>query len=167
MKKKISTEQTKANIEEIIALLAASPAELIRLRNGLADEALHRPLGPGERSFLETLAHLINCEDRSAAAIYSALLVKEPLMVKIHPERQLGQLVHFETYPVTDLLAYFSFRRQVMLDVLAGLSEKQWGRVIREEGKKRKESVYWQARGLALHELEHLTDLAVKLTIEA
>jgi hypothetical protein len=36
--------------------------------------------------------------------------------------------------------------------------------VIREAGKKRKESVYWRARALAMHELDHLTDLQNKLT---
>ena len=36
-------------------------------------------------------------------------------------------------------------------------------KIIREEGKQRKESVYWRARTLALHELEHITDLERKL----
>jgi ribosomal 50S subunit-associated protein YjgA (DUF615 family) len=35
---------------------------------------------------------------------------------------------------------------------------------VREEKKQRQESVYWKARGQALHELEHLQDLELKLT---
>jgi hypothetical protein len=66
--------------------------------------------------------------------------------------------------PFDDLLAYFTFRRQVLLRVLAGLSDAQWSRTIREEGKARQESVYWRARGLAHHEQSHLSDLARKLT---
>ena len=122
-----------------------------------------RPVAPGERSFVETVAHLLHCEDRSAEAIYSALLVKEPLLVHIHPERQLGRLLQLDKYPVDDLLAYFSFRRQLMVNVLEGLSAEQWRRVVRHEKKKRKESVYWQARALALHEHEHLSDLETQI----
>lgn len=163
MIKQISTEMTKANIERILELLAETPSQLLGLSDGLDGEKLSRPFALGERSFLETLAHLIHCEDRSAAAIYSALLVHEPLMLKIHPERQLGKLLSLDQLTFTDLLTYFTLRRQIMWSVLAGLNDRQWQRVIREEGKKRKESVYWQARGLALHEQEHLLDLDRKL----
>ena len=50
-----------------------------------------------------------------------------------------------------------------MLRVLSELKEAQWSRSIREEGKQRKETVYWRARSLALHEVEHLGDLENKL----
>ena len=35
--------------------------------------------------------------------------------------------------------------------------------VISEKGKKRKESVYWQARSMSLHELEHITAIETLL----
>jgi hypothetical protein len=60
-------------------------------------------------------------------------------------------------------MVYFGLRRTVLLRVLASLTEEKWSRCIREEGKQRKESVYWRARGQALHELEHLQDLETKL----
>ena len=117
----------------------------------------------GERSLTENMAHLINVEALSAEAIYMALLAHEPLFSDTHPEREWGKLLRHEQFEFAELLAYFKFRRVVLLRVLNGLNDTQWARVIREEGKQRKESVYWRARTIALHELEHLTDLETKL----
>ena len=163
MKKVISTELTSANIAKVTALLADTPGELEKLSQGLSPEQRSQPLGSGERSFTEDLAHLIHCEARSSEAIYLALLVDEPTFLDIHPERQWGKLLKFDQFPFSELLAYFKLRRTALLRVLASLTEKQWERSIREQGKKRKESVYWRARTIAMHELEHLTDLQTKL----
>ena len=163
MTKLISKDQTEANIKEVLRLLAESPAKMEMLSKGLSDEQLHRPLGGGERSFIETVTHLINCEAIAAESVYVALLRDEPLVSNIHPERDLGKLLHFEQLPFSELLAYFKFRRKVLLRVLESLTEKKWSRCIREEKKQRKETIYWIARGQALHEMEHLSDLETKL----
>jgi len=163
MKKQISTEQTDANIQEVLRLLAETPATLESLSKGLTDEQLQQSLGAGERSFTEALAHIINCEAITADAIYLALLVKEPLLAGIHAERDLGRLLRFDQLPFADLLTYFKTRRTVLLHVLESLTDDKWSRSIRESGKQRKESVYWRARGQALHELEHVLDLEAKL----
>jgi len=163
MKKEISTEQTDANIKEVLRLLSETPARLEKFSKGLSDRKLREPLGKGERSFIEMLAHLVNCEARTSEAITLALLAKEPPFTPIHPERDLGKLLRFDQIEFHELLAYFKFRRVVLLRVLNSLKDSQWSRVIRQEGKQRKESVYWQTRGQALHELEHLVDLEGKL----
>lgn len=163
MKKQISTEQTAANIQEVLRLLAETPEKLESLSKGLSDEQLHTPPGSGERSFAEAVTHLINCEALAADSIYMALLRDEPLIADIHPERDLGKLLHFEQLPVSELLGYFKVRRKVLLRVLESLTDKKWSRCIREAKKQRKESIYWQARGQALHELEHILDLENKL----
>lgn len=162
-KKPISTEQTRANIAQVMAILGGSPAWLERLRAGLTGEQLHQPLGQSERSFIENLAHLVNSEARACEAIYLALLVHEPLLADVHSERQWGKLLRFDRLPFEELLAYFNTGRAVLLRVLSGLDEDQWARRVRETSKRRQESVYWKARALALHELEHLTDLEAKL----
>jgi hypothetical protein len=166
MKKIISTEGTKANIAKVKDLLADTPVKLARLSKSLPVEWLRQPLGSGERSLTEDLAHLINCEALSSEAIYLALLADEPLFIDIHPERQLGKLLRYDLLPFSELLAYFKLRRTVLLCVLDSLTEDQWSRSIREAGKKRKESVYWRARSIAMHELEHLSDLESKLSNE-
>jgi len=164
MKKTIFTEQTISNIAKVIELLTNAPDRLESLSKDLSDEQLLQPLGSGERSFTQDLAHLINCEARSSEAIYLALLADEPLFTDIHPERQLGKLLRFDSFKFSELLAYFSLRRNVLLRVLGSLTEKDWSRSIREAGKQRKESVYWRARSIAMHELEHLSELETKLS---
>jgi hypothetical protein len=163
MKKVVSTEPTNTNIAKITDLLEDTPGKLESLSKSLSDEQLRQPLGSGERSFTEDLAHLLHCEARSSEAIYLALLKVEPIFPDIHPERQWGKLLRYDLLAFSDLLGYFKLRRTVLLRVLASLTQQQWSRSIREEGKKRKESVYWRARSLAMHELEHLSDLQGKL----
>jgi hypothetical protein len=163
MKKTISTDLTAANIARVMDLLAGTPVQLESLSDALSEEQLRQPVAAGERSFTENLAHLIHTEALSSEAIYLALLLEEPLIAAVHAERQLGNLLRFDLLSFSELLAYFKVRRRVLLRVLESLTEGQWGRVIREEQKKRKESVYWRARGIAMHELDHLTDLRSKL----
>ena len=163
MKKSLSTDPTDSNIAEVLRLLSETPAKLAELSEGLSDKKLREPLGAGERSFIECLAHMINCEALTANAIYLALMLNEPAIAPIHAERDLGKLLRFDQQGFHELLGYFNFRRTILLNVLTPLTEKKWLRVIREEGKQRKESVYWRARSQAMHELEHVTDLARKL----
>jgi hypothetical protein len=158
-KKTIPTEQTTANIARVIGLLADAPGQLEAFTRGLSTEQLRQSPGSGERSVTEILAHLIHCEARSSEAIYLALLADEPLFLDIHPERQWGKLLRFDLLPFPDLLAYFKLRRTVLLRVLESLSEVQWSRSIREPGKKRKESVYWRARFVVMHELDHISEI--------
>lgn len=164
MKKSISTDQTPENIKKILSRLAETPERLAALTADLALEQLTQPLGPGERSITEILAHLVNSDAVSADSIYLALLKKEPLLHKLHAERDVGSLLRYNQYLFPELLAYFTFRRKVLLNVLQELTEKQWSRTVREDGKKRRESVYWRARGQALHELEHLDDIEAKIS---
>ena len=89
--------------------------------------------------------------------------MNEPFFADIHPERDWGKLLRFDLLEFSELLAYFKIRRKVLLHVLTGLKEKDWGRAVREEGKQRKESVYWRARTIVMHELDHLGDLEKKL----
>lgn len=163
MKKEISTDLTDANIAKVMEILAETPSQLDGLSKPLPQEQLRQPLGEDERSYTEDLAHLIHSEARTSEAIYLALLLDEPLLPDLHSERQWGKLLRYDLLSPSDLLIYFKLRRTVLLRVLASLSEEQWARAIREEGKKRKESVYWRVRSLAMHELDHLTDLQNKL----
>lgn len=163
MKISVSPDQTPANIAKVMEVLAESPARLEALSESVSAEKLRQPLGKGERTPAEVLAHMINGEARSSEMIYQALLVDEPFFADIHPERDWGKLLRFDLLEFPELLAYFSIRRKVLLRVLSGLKDKDWARAVREEGKQRKESVYWRARTIAMHELDHLGDLESKL----
>jgi hypothetical protein len=158
MAKSIPTAQTAANIARVCALLAEVPVRLTGLSVGRSEEELRQPRAMGERSFAEMLAHLLNCEARTADAIYLALLLEMPLLHALHPERQIGPLLRFDQCECGELLRYFATRRRILLDVLQALDDVQWARTTREEGKQRHESVYRWARSLALHEDEHLLE---------
>lgn len=163
MKKQISTEQNESNIRDVMQLLAELPSRLELLCQELSEQQLRRPLAAGERTPTEVLAHILHCEAITAQAIYMALLTNEPLLPDIHAERDLGKLLRLDLQRFDELLAYYKLRRTVLMRVLGGLTEKQWSRTIQESKKQRKESVYWRARGQALHELEHVLDLGAKL----
>ncbi len=159
----LSTELNAANIARVLELLAESPSRLAAVTKAVSAEGLSQPLGKDERTATEVLAHMLNGEARSVEMIYQALLVQEPYFPDLHPDRDLGKLLRFDLLGFAELLTYFNVRRKVLLRVLSGLSEAQWARTIQEEGKKRKESVYWRARTLVMHELDHLGDLEQKL----
>jgi hypothetical protein len=163
MKKAISTDQTPANIANVMEVLTESPARLNALSTSVPAEKFRQPLDKGERTPTEVLAHMINGEAISSEMIYQALLVNEPFFADIHPERDWGKLLRFDLLDFQDLVVYFNIRRKVLLRVLSGLKEQGWSRRVREEGKQRKESVYWRARTIALHELDHIGDLESRL----
>ena len=163
MNKTLSTDLTSENIAVVMEVLTESPKRLEALRKSVAAEKLSQPLGKGERTPVEVLAHILNTEARSSEMIYQALLVNEPFFVNIHPERDWGKLLRLDLLSFDELLAYFNVRRKVLLHVLSELTEAKWARAIQEQGKKRKESVYWRARTIVMHELDHLNDLEKKL----
>jgi|SRR6185503_984697 len=162
--KTITTDQTAENIAKVLEVLTEAPIRLEALSKSVSAERLSQQLGKGERTPTEVLAHVINVEAISSEMIYQALLVKEPFFADIHPERDWGKLLRFDLLDFAELLAYFKIRRKVLLRVLSGLKDAGWARCVREEGKQRKESVYWRARTIAMHELDHLADLESKLT---
>lgn len=95
----------------IIDLLTDAPEKLEQLSQSLSQSQLRQPLGSGERSLTEALAHLLHCEARSSEAIYLALLAEEPIFVDIHPERQFGKLLRYDLLAYSELLTYFKLRR--------------------------------------------------------
>ena len=164
MNKAFTNEQTPENLATVLKILAESPARLETVSKSVTADKLRQSLGKNERTPVEVLAHMINGEARSADMIYQALLVQEPFFAAFHPDRNWGKLVRFDLLDFSELLAYFNIRRKILLRVLSGLKEKDWARAVREEGKQRKESVYWRARSLVMHELDHLGELEKKLT---
>ena len=161
--KRLTTQPSDARIALILQVLSAAPERLRGLSSGLTEAELTTPLGECERSFKRDLTHLIYCAERGADPIHHALLLDDVFMPRIHAERDWGALVRYEAFAIAELMAYFDFRRRVLLRILTGLSRGQWERSVRREGVKRAESVYYSARGLCLHELGHLEDLAGKL----
>lgn len=163
MKTTLSTALTPANIATVTRLLTETPPALEALAQSRTSEQLRAPLEAGEWSLTQILAHLIHSEARTSESIYLSLLADEPLFFDIHPEREWGRLLRYDQFEFPELVAYFKLRRVVLLRVLASLTPQEWARTIREEGKARRESVYWRTRAMSLHEQEHLADIADNL----
>ena len=161
--KRLATRPSGERIALILQVLAAAPERLRGLSRGLTEAELTTPLGAGERSFKRDLTHLIYCAERGADPIHHALLLDDAFLPRVHAERDWGALMRYEAFDIAELMAYFTFRRTALLRILQGLSRGQWERTTRREGVKRAESVYYSARGVAVHELGHLEDLAGKL----
>ncbi|MBI5932924.1 MAG: DinB family protein [Chloroflexi bacterium] len=159
MQKPISTEITETNISQILDILADTPARLESLRARLSGAQFLTPLKTGERSLTENLAHLLHCEAVNVEFIYLALMREGHPFSGIHPERDFGNLVHYELFPFDSLLDYFKFRRTVLLRVLSTLTLGQWSLSLPEKGKKRAESVFGRARSMSLHEMEHIAEI--------
>lgn len=165
LRKILATQASDERIGLMLDHLEVAPQRLLNLAAGLSERELSAPLGEGERSFKRDLTHLCYCAERGSDPIHHALLLKEPFMPRIHAERDWGALMRYEDFSIPELLAYFQFRRRALMRILRGLRRKQWERTMRREGLKRSESVYYAARGLCLHELTHLEDLAKKLGV--
>jgi hypothetical protein len=151
-KKTISTDPSKDNIARVMELLGAASERLERYSRSKSAKQLTTPLGKGERTPTEVLAHVLHCEARGTEAIVLALTVNEPTLPDVHAERQFGKLMRYDLLPFGELVEYFKLRRAVLLRVLQELPAAKWSRVVRQPGKARRESVYWLARGHALHE---------------
>jgi len=162
---KIATTQTPENIAFILEVLARIPNRLEAISSQLSPNQLTTPISPGERTPTEILAHILHCEAITGNAIIIALLKKEPLLPSLHPERDLGKLMNYHQRSFTDLQVYFSFRRKTLLSILNSLKEKQWSRIVKEEGKKRRETVYRLARVQALHEEAHVKEIEDKFLV--
>jgi hypothetical protein len=166
MKKIISTEITEANIAQAIGLLSDTPRKLEALYARFSDEKFTKPLGKGERSATETVAHLLHCEAIASEFICLALLKNNVTVIDVHPEREFGKLARYDMFSFKALLEYFNFRRTAMLRMLTPLTLTQWARALSAKGKTRSESVYWRARSMSLHEMEHLVEIENKLVKE-
>jgi hypothetical protein len=167
MKKQISTEETEDNIRAVLQLLTEMPSKWEALGDRISTQQLRAPLAPGERTPTEVLAHILHCEAITAEAIFLALLRDQPMLPDIHAERDLGRLLRLDMLSFAELLSYFKIRRTILVRVLAPLTMKKWSRGMQESKKERKESIYWRARGQALHELEHILDLETKLGVKS
>ena len=162
MKPKISTKITNSNIEKVRDLLTKSPKILTELCSGMNEEVGKRPFSPNEWSFADQIAHLLHCEAISSQSIYQALIQPQSTIVDIHPERQFGKLVQYNSLSLVELEQLFTIKRKILTAVLTHLTEEQWHHQVTIPNKRSK-SVYLIARSLALHEMDHLIFSKIKL----
>ncbi len=136
---------------DILVMLRSAPGTLTALVSGLSEDAARWHVGE-EWSIAEILAHLVDGEWAWFTRIRRMATEDRPLM-EMFPNADYS-------IPSLDesLTAYVRNRAQD-LDYLESLAPEQWGRPGRHEfwGDI---DILWAARHLAVHDAEHLAQIA-------
>ena len=143
-------------IEHNLALLAAAPARLASLTQGLTPVQLLTPPGPGEWSARDVLAHLRACGDMWGKYIRLILSEDRPTFKAVNPTTWIKQTDYLEQEFQPSLHA-FTAQRAELLALLNPLPPEAWSRAatVTGAGKPRERTVQTYAMWLANHERSH------------
>ena len=148
---------TPRTIEQILTMLAATPAHLADLTAGLPPAHLLAPPAPGAWSARDVLAHLRACADMWGKAIVQILSADRPTIKAVNPRTWIKQ-TDYRAQPFAPSLQAFTAQRSALLAVLQPLTLEAWSRMatVTGAGKPRQRTVYTYAQWLANHERSHL-----------
>lgn len=155
-KKEIPGSFSEVAATNIFTILECTPNYLTSIAKHFDDRSSLEPIIEGKRSFRETLIHLLNIEGLNYATIYPAFLLNKPMVHPLHAERDLDRLGLFLDFQLNELLEAFCLERRKSLSFLKSLKKSEWHRQFAEENKAGKETIYWRARGLAIHDFTHV-----------
>ena len=142
-------------------MLAANPARLLALTEGVSTAVLHEPAQNGGWSPREVLAHLRSCADVWGDAIKTILAEEKPTIRKINPRTWIKRTDYRELEFAVSMRA-FTLQRDELVAVLESLAAEGWARsaTVKGAGKTSERSVYDYAHSLATHEQKHVQQLA-------
>ena len=151
---------TPLTIEQLLNRLAAAPARLASLTEGLSTAQLLAPPEPGEWSERDVLAHLRSCADMWGRAIAVILSQDHPTFKAVNPTTWIKQTNYLELEFQPSLVA-FTAQRAALLETLRPLAPEDWARAatVTGAGKPLDRSVYTYAQWLANHERSHYRQL--------
>jgi len=78
------------------------------------------------------------------------------MIYPLHAEKDFDRLSLFSGLGLNELVEAFSLERKKTLNFLKSLRKSDWCRQLKEENKAREETIYWRARGLAIHDFTHV-----------
>ena len=147
-------------VEEVLAILAATPRQLESLTAGLTATQLATPPTPGEWSVHENLAHLRACADVRGAAALRTIAEDRPKIPVINPRAYLKKTNYLKLDFATSLRA-FADQRADLLKVLRALPPDGWSRPaqIVRAASSLEGSVLYYAVWIATHEVPHLEQI--------
>jgi len=151
---------TPRTIEQLLAMLTATPSRLAELTGGLPPAQLLAPPGPGEWSARDVLAHLRACSDMWGKYIVLILSEDRPTFKAVNPRTWIKQTDYLEQEFKPSLEA-FTTQRAGLLAVLEPLAPEAWSRsaTVTGAGKPRRRTVYTYAQWLANHERSHIKQI--------
>ena len=146
--------------EQVLTLLAATPAHLADLTAGLPPAQLLAPPEPGEWSARDVLAHLRACADMWGKYIVAILSEDRPTIRAVNPTTWIKQTVYREQQ-FAPSPQVFTAQRAELLAVLKPLAPDAWTRMatVMGAGKPRERTVYTYAQWLANHERSHIKQI--------
>lgn len=150
-----------AGIESVLAALQETPRRISSLTTGIDPGWLDRRSRAGEWSPAEILAHLRSCADVWSYSMYAMLAVSEPHLADIHP-RAWARASAYRRMPFITSFPAYVLQRVELLQALRPLKQSDWerGALIG----RRRHTVFSQARRMALHEADHLEQIAQALS---
>ncbi len=151
---------TARTIAQLLTMLAATPAHLADLTQGLPPAQLLAPPAPGAWSASDVLAHLRACADMWGQSIVAILSADRPTIKAVNPTTWIKQTDYREQQFQPSLQA-FTAQRADLLAVLQPLAPAAWSRMatVTGAGKPRERTVYTYAQWLANHERSHLKQI--------
>ena len=147
-------------VEQVLALLAATPPRLAELTVGLTESQLHAVPTSGEWSANEVLAHLRACADVWGECMMTIITQDKPTLRAVSPRTWIKDIGYLEQEFQPSLRA-FGAQRTRLLRVLEPLTSKGWSRsaTVTGAGKPLEWTVLYYARRLAVHERPHLKQI--------
>jgi DinB superfamily len=146
--------------EQVLTLLAATPARLAALTADLSSAQLRTAPNPGAWSANEVLAHLRACADVWGTCILAMLAEDRPTLRAVNPRTWIKQTDYCDL-DVQPSLGAFAAQRAELLAVLEPLPPDGWSSTatVTGAGAVLERTVLDYARRLARHERPHLRQI--------
>lgn len=148
-------------IEQVLTLLAETPAQIAATTAGLTPAQLHAIPGPDEWSANDVLAHLRSCADVWGGCIKTMLNQDAPAIRAVSPRTWIRS-TNYPDEQFRQSFRAFAAQRADLLTVLEPLGPKGWSRTatVTGAGKVLTWTVLSYAERLAAHERHHLEQFA-------
>lgn len=157
-------KMTPKEIKKYLDFLAGTLDHIDLITRDASEEQLHLKASKQDWSVRDILAHLRACSDVWGNSIEAMLADENPVLRDVHP-RHLVKQTNYLDLSFRESLQAFASQRAKLLSVLRQLSFEDWGRPGVIGGWKH--SVFSQARRMAKHETEHITQIAGMLRTSA
>ena len=147
-------------IDQILSMLAAAPAHIARVTDGITEAQLHAAPNPGEWSANEVLAHLRSCADVWGNCIMTIINQDKPTIRAVNPRTWIKSTDYLEQ-EFQPSLRVFTLQRTKLLTILESIKPNVWLRsaTVTGAGKPLERTVHTYAESIAIHERPHLKQI--------
>ena len=147
-------------IDQILSMLAAAPAKIARVTDGITEAQLHAAPNPGGWSANEVLAHLRSCADVWGNCVMTIINQDKPTIRAVNPRTWIKSTDYLEQ-EFQPSLRVFTLQRTKLLTILESIKPNVWLRsaTVTGAGKPLERTVHTYAESIAIHERPHLKQI--------